>query len=112
MFHIGNITFSTTTDQHSKRKVSIYAVTMKRNFHVIRNRTQLPVTFVLLADHRREYSDDSWTGPGPVAERRRQEEQEAQQLKEKEEQLRAMEVGDTFLLRYFSIKRIAAGVLF
>ena len=56
--------------------------------------SQLPVTIALLTDHQREYSDDSWTGPGPVAERRRQEEMEAQQLKEKEEQLRAMEVNN------------------
>ena len=56
---------------------------------------------VLLTDHQREYSDDSWTGPGPVAERRRQEEMEAQQLKEKEEQLRAMEVNSSpqFILK-------------
>ena len=67
---------------------------MKRNVYVFRDRSQLPVRIVLLADHKREYSDDSWTGPGPVAERRRQEEREAQQLKEKEEQLRAMEVSD------------------
>ena len=50
--------------------------------------------------HQREFSDDSWTGPGPVAERRRQEEQEAQLLKEKEEQLRAMEVSRGFGSKY------------
>ncbi len=42
--------------------------------------------------HQREYSDDSWSAPGPENDRRRREELEAQQLKEKEEKLRSMEV--------------------